>query len=180
MADKRLLIFGSVCLTIIIVVLSVTLYRHRRRNRIFRELMENKKPVAKPVSDVPKELLIPKETVDKILSRLEKWKQAQRFLEPNITRASMAVHLETNVHYVSDVIAHYYGKSFTEYINDLKIDYIIDQLRTDKHKRMFTHDALAKEAGFRTTQSFVTAFKARTGISPNFFSAKIRKEMAEL
>lgn len=174
---RNLLIVGSICLAIIIIVLIIALYRYRRRNRIFRELMENKKPVAKPLSDAPKELIIPQETVDKILSRLEKWKQAQRYLEPNITRASMAVYLETNVHYVSDVILHCYGKSFTEYINDLKIDYIIEQLKTDKHKRMFTHDALAKEAGFRTTQSFVIAFKARTGISPNFFSAKIRKEM---
>lgn len=180
MAHKKFLIVGSVCLAIIIILLTVALYRHRRRNRIFRELMENKKPISKPVSDAPKELLIPQQTVDKILSRLEKWKQAERYLEPNITRASMAVYLETNVHYVSDVILHCYGKSFTEYINDLKIDYIIEQLKTDKHKRMFTHEALAKEAGFGTTQSFVTAFKARTGISPNFFSAKIRKEMAEV
>jgi AraC-like DNA-binding protein len=179
MTHKNLLIAGSVCLAIIIIVLVIALYRHRRRNRIFRELMENKKPTGKPLSDTPKELLIPQETVDKILSRLEKWKQAQRYLEPNITRASMAVYLETNVHYVSDVILHCYGKSFTEYINDLKIDYVIEQLKSDKHKRMFTHEALAKEAGFGTTQSFVTAFKARTGISPNFFSAKIRKEMDE-
>lgn len=177
---RNLLIVGSICLAIIIIVLIIALYRHHRRNRIFHELMENKKPAAKPVTDAPKELNIPKETVDKILSRLEKWKQAQRFLEPSITRASMAVYLETNVHYVSDVILHCYGKSFTEYINDLKIDYIIEQLKTDKHKRMFTHDALAKEAGFRTTQSFVTAFKARAGISPSFFSAKIRREMEEV
>ncbi|WP_297332658.1 AraC family transcriptional regulator [Flavobacterium sp.] len=180
MAHKKLLIVGSVCLAIIIIVLAVALYRHRRRNQIFRELMENKKPISKPVGDAPKELNIPQETVDKILSRLEKWRQSMRYLEPNITRASMAVYLETNVHYVSDVILHRYGKSFTEYINDLKIDYVIEQLKTDKHKRMFTHEALAKEAGFGTTQSFVSAFKARTGISPNFFSAKIRKEMAEV
>jgi len=179
MTYRKLLIFGSVCLAIIVVVLTMALYRHRRRNRIFRELMENKKPASKPVSDAPKELLIPQEKVDKILSRLEKWRQSTRYLEPNITRASMAVYLETNVHYVSDVILHCYGKSFTEYVNDLKVDYIIEQLKTDKHKRMFTHEALAKEAGFGTTQSFVIAFKARTGISPNFFSAKIRKEMAE-
>lgn len=178
-AHKKLWIVGSVCLAIIIIVLVIALYRHRRRNRIFRELMENKKPTGKPFSDTPKELLIPQETVDKILSRLEKWRQSMRYLEPNITRASMAVYLETNVHYVSDVILHCYGKSFTEYINDLKIDYIIEQLKTDKHKRMFTHEALAKEAGFGTTQSFVTAFKARTGISPNFFSAKIRRELNE-
>jgi len=179
MTYRKLLIFGSVCLAVIIIALTMALYRHRRRNRIFRELMENKKPTGKPVSDVPKELLIPQETVDKILARLEKWRQSMRYLEPNITRASMAVYLETNVHYVSDVILYCYGKSFTEYINDLKIDYIIEQLKTDKHKRMFTHEALAKESGFGTTQSFVIAFKARTGISPNFFSAKIRKEMAE-
>lgn len=177
MTYRKLLIFGSVCLAIIIIVLTMTLYRHRRRNHIFRELMENKKPTGKPVSDAPKELLIPQEKVDKILSRLEKWRQSMRYLESNITRASMAVYLETNVHYVSDVIMHYYDKSFTEYINHLKIDYIIEQLKTDRHKRMYTHEALAEEAGFGTTQSFVIAFKARTGISPNFFSAKIRKEM---
>lgn len=176
---RKFLFLGSIFLAIIVIVLLIALYRHRRRNRIFHELMDNNKQIGKPVNKTPKELSIPEETRDKILSRLEKWRQSMLYLEPNITRASMTVYLETNVHYVSDVILHCYNKSFTEYINDLKVDYIIEQLKTDKHKRMFTHEALAKEAGFGTTQSFVIAFKRKTGISPNFFSEKIRKEMRE-
>ncbi|KOS05420.1 hypothetical protein AM493_04780 [Flavobacterium akiainvivens] len=171
---------GSVVLSIIVVVLVVAhIVDRKRRDQVFRELMENKKPKQKAVKAIPKELPIPQETVTKVLARLEKWEQAMRYLDVNITRASMAVYLDTNVHYVSDIILHYRGKSFTEYINDLKVDYIIEQLKTDRHKRMFTHDALAEEAGFSTTQRFVQAFKSRTTLSPTFFSAKIRKEMAE-
>lgn len=177
---RKILIGSSAALLCTSLGLFVAFRRNRKRQeRIFRELMENKKPKTRPSKDVPKELGIPQETVDKVLTRLEKWEVSMRFLEPNITRASMAVYLDTNVHYVSDIILYHKRKNFTRYVNDLKVDYIIDQLKTDKHKRMFTHDALAKEAGFGTTQSFVIAFKARTTLSPNYFSEKIRKEMAE-
>ncbi|PZR16205.1 MAG: hypothetical protein DI539_17900 [Flavobacterium psychrophilum] len=177
---RKILIGSSGAFLCTSIWLVVVFRRNRKRQeRIFRELMENKKPKSRPARDVPKELGIPQETVDKVLARLDKWEQSMRYLEPNITRASMAVYLETNVHYVSDVILHYKGKSFTQYVNDLKVDYIIEQLKTDKNKRLFTHDALSKEAGFGTTQSFVIAFKARTTLSPNYFSAKIKKEMAE-
>lgn len=171
---------GLIILSLIILILTYAYVRkHRRQERIFRELMENKKTKTRSNKAAPKELAIPQETVTKVLARLEKWEQAMRYLDVNITRASMAVYLDTNVHYVSDIILYYRGKSFTEYVNDLKVDYIIEQLKTNKHKRMFTHDALADEAGFSTTQRFVQAFKSRTTLSPNFFSAKIRKEMDE-
>lgn len=174
---------GQAALAILSFIILILVYayirKHRRQERIFRELMENKKPKNRSNKAAPKELAIPQETVAKVLARLEKWEQAMRYLDVNITRASMAVYLDTNVHYVSDIILYYRGKSFTEYINDLKVDYIIEQLKTNKHKRMFTHDALAEEAGFSTTQRFVQAFKSRTTLSPSFFSAKIRKEMDE-
>lgn len=176
---RKILIGSSAALLCTTLWLVFAFRRNRKRQeRIFRELMENKKPKTRPSKDVPKELGISQETVEKVLSRLEKWEQSLRFLEPNITRASMAVYLDTNVHYVSDIILNYKGKSFTKYINDLRIEYIVEQLKTDKNKRNFTHDALAKEAGFGTTQSFVNAFKERTTLSPSYFSEKIRKEMA--
>jgi tetratricopeptide (TPR) repeat protein len=180
-SNKKIVIIGAT-LIISVAVILLTLYERnrRRQNRIFRELLLEKKPEKPlPAKRMPKELGIAPETVEKILNRLEKWEQSKRYLDTDITRTTLAVYLETNVHYASDVIMHYRDKSFTEYVNDLKVDYIIEQLKTDKHKRMFTHDALAEEAGFSTTQRFVQAFKARTTLSPNFFSAKIRKEMAE-
>lgn len=139
--------------------------------------MQEKKIIQKLPKDAPRPLEITQDTVEKILRLLEKWELAMKFLENDITLATLAVYLETNTRYTSDIILFHRGKGFIEYLNDLKVDYIIGQLKTDKHKRMYTHDALAKEAGFSTTQRFVSAFKARTKISPNYFSAKIKKEM---
>jgi len=180
LSTKKILGFGAAFLFTSSVVLVTGYERNRRRqNRIFRELLAGNKETLKPAKNVAKELEIAADTIEKILQLLEKWEQSKRFLDMDITQTTLAVYLETNIRYVSDIILNYRGKKFSDYINDLKVDYIIDQLKSDKLKRMYTHEALAKEAGFSTTQRFVLAFKARTGISPNFFSAKIRKEMAE-
>lgn len=177
---KNLLTIGVILILLTSVILLVVYERNRRRqNRIYLELLgDSGKEVAKPARNPTKELEIAQETMDKILHALEKWETSRQYLGMDITQSSLAVHLDTNVRYLSSIILHYRGKKFNEYINDLKVDYIIEQLKNDKLKRMYTHDALAKEAGFGTTQRFVLAFKTRTGLSPSFFSAKIRKDMA--
>lgn len=177
---KQLGIGASLLFCTSVILITAYEKNRRRQNRIFRKLMDEKKEVVKPVKNTSKELEIAQETIDKVLRLLGKWERSRRFLEADITQTSLAVYLETNIRYVSDIILYHRGKKFTEYVNDLKVDYIIEQLKSDRLKRMYTHEALAKEAGFSTTQRFVVAFKARTGISPNFFSAKIRKEMAEV
>jgi len=177
---KEIFIVGSVILGVISMSLLINWFRNRRKERIFRELLEdNKKEIPKREKGTPRELDIAPDTVAKILQLLQKWEHDMKFLENDITLPALAVYLETNIRYTSDIILFYRHKKFSDYINDLKVDYIIEQLKTDKHKRMYTHDALAKEAGFSTTQRFVTAFKARTKLSPNYFSAKIRKEIED-
>lgn len=181
LSTKKILSISAAFLFIISVFLITGYERNRRRqNKIYRNLLLGKNEIPKPAKNITKELEIATETIEKVLRLLEKWEHSKRFLDMDITQTSLAVYLETNIRYVSDIILNYRGKKFSDYINDLKVDYIIEQLKSDKLKRMYTHEALAKEAGFSTTQRFVVAFKARTGISPNFFSAKIRKEMAEI
>lgn len=178
--NRQLLVVGSIGLSAVIIMLLIAYIRNKQRNnRIFKQLLLEKKTIAKPVKSLPKELGIAQETVDKILRLLEKWEANMRFLDTDITLTTLAVYLDTNNRYASDIILHYRGRKFSDYVNDLKVDYIIELLKTDRLKRMYTHEALAEEAGFSTTQRFVQAFKAKTGISPKFFSAKIRKEMAE-
>jgi len=178
---KQILIVSSVILGVTSVVFLFNWLRNKRKERIFRELLEdNKKEAPKREKGTPRELDIAPVTVAKILHLLEKWERAMKFLEKDVTLTTLAVYLETNNRYASEIILFYREKSFSKYLNDLKVDHIIELLKTDKHKRLYTHDALANEAGFSTTQRFVTAFKARTRISPNYFSAKIRKEIEDM
>ena len=181
LTTRQFLSIGGAFLFTLSIFLFTGYERNRRRqNRIYRELLAGKKEQPKPVKNIAKELEIAPETIEKILKLLEKWELSRRYLDVDITQTTLAVYLETNTRYVSDIVLNYRGKRFSDYINDFKVDYIIEQLKSDKLKRMYTHEALAKEAGFSTTQRFVQAFKSRTGLSPNFFSAKIRKEIEKI
>ncbi|WP_278008986.1 helix-turn-helix domain-containing protein [Flavobacterium gyeonganense] len=78
---------------------------------------------------------------------------------------------------MSQIISHHKGKGFNDYINDLKIDYIITLLKEDRKIRNYTNTALAEEAGFSTTQRFVHAFKANTKMPPSYFIEELKNGM---
>lgn len=112
-----------------------------------------------------------------ILKKLEKFEQTKKYIEKDMTLSKMASLLNTNTKYVTKVIAKHRGKGTIDYITDLKIDYIIEILKTENKFRNYTNKALGEEAGFGSTQNFTRAFKVRTGITPTYFIYKLKKSM---
>ncbi len=104
-----------------------------------------------------------------ILSRLEKFERERLFLEREMTLAKMASLFNTNTRYVALVIVKHRGKGTIEYVNDLKIDLIVQLLRQEEKYRQYSQDALAEEVGFNTRQNFTKAFKERMGVSVGEF-----------
>ncbi|WP_262708811.1 helix-turn-helix domain-containing protein [Flavobacterium anhuiense] len=76
---------------------------------------------------------------------------------------------ESNSKHVSKVVNVYKEKSFTQYINDLRIEFAINQLQVNNKLRKYTVQALALEFGFNNAESFSTAFYKKTGIKPTYF-----------
>jgi AraC-like DNA-binding protein len=62
-----------------------------------------------------------------------------------------------------------YGKNFNELINDYRVDFMAGQLKEHPDKLQYTLEALAKEGGFNSRNSFFTAVKKRTGKTPSEF-----------
>ena len=87
----------------------------------------------------------------------------------------MAKLLNTNSKYVTKIIAKHRDKGTIEYITDLKIDHIIELLKTHNKFRYYTNKALAEEVGFGSTQNFTRAFNQRTGLSPTYFVEELKK-----
>ncbi len=112
-----------------------------------------------------------------IVKKLEKFELNKKYLEKDMTVRKMASLLNTNDKYVTKVIAKHRGKGTIEYITDLKLDYIVEMLKTESRYRNYTHKALGEEAGFRTTQNFTRAFKSHTGITPTYFIYKLKKSI---
>lgn len=112
-----------------------------------------------------------------IVKRLEKFEQSKKYLEKEMTLTKMASFLNTNTKYVTKIIAKHRGKGTIDYITDLKINYIIEILKSETKYRNYTNKALADEAGFGSTQNFTRAFKERNGISPTYFIYKLKKSI---
>ncbi|TRX30652.1 AraC family transcriptional regulator [Flavobacterium sp. ZT3R18] len=182
--DKRKyndLIFTGVIVFLFLSVLFL-IYRHVRNKRVYKqrfdELMKKSeastkvesKNIANGIEDINQD------TVAGVLKQLEKFEINKMFLEKDLTLAKLAVAFDSNTRYISKIISHYRDKKFVEYINDLKIDYIISLLKEDKRIRNYTNKALAEESGFSRTQRFATAFFARTGMPTSYFIEELLKK----
>lgn len=66
-------------------------------------------------------------------------------------------------------------QKFVKYINDLKVHYLIAQLKKNKILRNYTNKALAEEIGFRSTQRLANSFYAKTGIPVSYFITELKK-----
>jgi YesN/AraC family two-component response regulator len=99
-----------------------------------------------------------------------------RGVEEDWTLAKLAVTFGSNTRYISQIIATYRDKKFANYINDLKVDYLIALLKENKKIRKYNNKALSEESGFSTTERFTKAFFSRTGIPASYFMEELRKE----
>jgi YesN/AraC family two-component response regulator len=119
---------------------------------------------------------IAKELVNEILEKLSLFEIQKGYLQSNLTIQTLSNTFESNNKYLSKTVNVYKGKSFIQYINDLRIEYAIMTLKKDNKLINYTIQALAKEFGFNNAESFSTAFHKKTGIKPTYFI----KELVEL
>ncbi len=165
---------------ILVIVISSLLLFHYRKNKKykkrFNELMNSRNTKGvKTIKDSKQiELNISDNIVEIILQDLDKFERNRGFLKPNITSPMIAKQIKTNSKYLTSVIKFYRNKSFTQYINDLRIEYIIKALKKDDKLQKFTIKAIAEEAGFNSPEVFSKSFFKKTGIYPSYFIKQLQ------
>lgn len=112
----------------------------------------------------------------KLLNQLSTFEEDKGFLENGITLNSLAKKLETNSSYLSKVINQVLNKNFSNYINDLRIEYAVVELQQNTQLRVYSVNGMAEEFGYNTAESFSKAFKRKTGIYPSYFIKKLKEE----
>ncbi len=132
---------------------------------------ENTQPVREPqqMPSVKANASIPETVASDILAGLQKFEQEERFRNPKLTIAMLAVELDTNPAYVSAVIKMHKDKNFNAYINELRIGYICRKIHTHREYVNYKISYLAEDCGFASHSIFSTIFKKVTGISPSVF-----------
>lgn len=173
-----LYIIGLGSLSIVfLIVWSVYLFKQKKAFKHKYDLLIHTSSGMESSQSVEKiSLEIGDETAHEILEKLKKFEEKKNFLQPHITLNKLASQLKTNSSYLSKIINDIKGKTFTNYLNELRINYIIQLLKEEPRYRAYTIDAIAELAGFNTRQSFSKAFYGQTGIRPSYFLKEIQKE----
>ncbi|GAA4273322.1 helix-turn-helix domain-containing protein [Aquimarina gracilis] len=158
-------------------LIGLFLYWQYKKRRIyqqkFEELMHQKNAPKVSEEKSKDDIGVPKEVVEQILNKLLLFEEKKQFLKKNISTTSLAKDIKTNTKYLSKVINHHKQKNFANYINDLRINYAVDRLKTDKALQNYTIQGIAEEMGFNTAESFSSAFKKTTGIKTSYFIKKL-------
>ncbi len=115
--------------------------------------------------------------VESILKQLEIFENENKFLNPQVSQKLLSEDLGTNSTYFSKIINTYKGKTFTLYINDLRLDYIIDQLRHDVKYINMDVKELAFIAGFSSTENFSDNFRRKFNLKPSVFIKMMKEKL---
>ncbi|WP_271765549.1 helix-turn-helix domain-containing protein [Aquimarina algiphila] len=170
---------------IVVGALGLSYYQYQKQKiyaKRFKALLESPS-IRKNHNSIPKKrksssihtIDISDEIVNDLSEKIDNFEKQLDFLKPGITTSSLARKFNTNPKYISKVIHYNKKKNFTSYINDLRIDHVLEKLKTNYKLRNYTIKAISQEIGFSNTQSFSTYFYKRTGIYPSYFIEELKK-----
>lgn len=173
----------------IIAVLSLMLiYFYKRKNKRLKEKIDqiledfdNKNtPIAQSkqkdstfadnkLIEIKKTISISTETEQYLLQKIEQFEKGNDFTEKSFTMAKMAALMESNAMHINYVLQKYKGKTYTDFINELKINYIVQLLINNPQYLNYKISYLSDLAGFSNHSRFTQIFKKELGISPSEF-----------
>jgi AraC-like DNA-binding protein len=151
--------------------------KHYRFLKIIQKLKESKAITitSLPIdsNDTTSKQTIDEELVEKLTVGLKKLEQKESYLDPNFKLAFVAKKLNTNTAYLSHYFNQILQKTFSEYTQELRIQYVLQKLNEAPYFRKYTLQAIAEEVGYKDANTFVRVFKKQTGLSPNYYIEKL-------
>jgi YesN/AraC family two-component response regulator len=151
--------------------------RQRRLKRRFDALVKSTDLEVKSITKPQVKSSLSSEIIDDIMNKLKRFEEQQKYLSTGVSLQSVAKSFNTNSSYLSKVVNLHKDKNFSQYLNDLRIDYAIQELKTNARFRRYTIKAIAYDVGFGNSQSFSKAFYQKTGLQPSYFVRKLNKQV---
>jgi len=162
---------------VIIAISGIVLFLYNKRKTIGKSktaLQGNFRTIAKVIrADENSIRTIKPEVEEKILKKLEFFEKQNLFIDKGISLASLSIYCDTNTKYLSIVINSHKQKDFNNYINELRIKYLVNKIRTEPRFRKYKIISMADLVGFSTQSKFIEAFKKETSLTPSSFIKSI-------
>ncbi|WP_430411244.1 tetratricopeptide repeat protein [Kordia sp.] len=177
LVDKRIILFISAILLLIVLFVFLSYHKKTKLNEqkflaIIEDISKDKaSKKSKEVSQVSK---IKDEKAKLILEKLHDLEETQFFLSQDATLHNTAKLLNTNTTYLSQALNAVEKQSFSQYLNKLRIDYVLVKLKEDAVFRSYTIHAISTEIGYKSATTFIKEFKNKTGLNPSYYVKKIK------
>lgn len=178
--------YAVICICTLLVLTTISLYFYKRKQdyQKVRAFIKDSKTIYPPKLDAVSKKDTAKEymseaTENNILNRITEFESSNFYLNKTVSINSAAAELNINHRYLSYVINKHKSKDFASYINELRINYIINLLRTDPDYLKYKISYLADHAGFLSHTRFTISFKKITGVSPSAFIIYLKKNNKE-
>ena len=137
-----------------------------------------KQPITPDAKESQTQQSLSDEIVLELLEKLIVFENDKGFIENTISIQKLALQLNTNTKYLSKVINEQKGKTFVQYINELRVNEAVLQMQAQPILQNYTIASLASEFGFNSAEAFSAAFYKKYKIKPSFFIKKLSKTRA--
>lgn len=171
------IILGVVMIMCVASIYFLIYYKRRAKanKENFEKLISAKEKPSINTASKTKEINITDEKIVQILKNLEKVEKQEYYLDINFSLANLAKKVKTNATYLTKILKEEKGKTFYQYLNDLRINYAINRLKTNSQFRKYAIKHIAMEVGYKSPESFTKHFKKATGIYPSFYIKELEK-----
>lgn len=180
----------GICVFIVLLTIGIYIFRRKQDYKKFKNFIdksaltlsneeENQEEYKEITLKKEAKEYMPEATEISILNGLQELKKSHYYLNKDISLNSVAAELNINQRYLSYVINKHKSKDFAGYINELRINYIIDRLKNDDRYLKYKISYLADQCGFSSHSRFTITFKKVTGVSPLNFITYLQKEREE-
>jgi AraC-like DNA-binding protein len=102
----------------------------------------------------------------------EHFRKNHPFCRLRYTIRDLSEEISVPSYQLSAFINQEYGKNFNELINEARIAYLASKLSSDPDATHYTLEALSRQAGFNSRNSFIKAVKRHTGMTPSEYFLK--------
>ena len=99
------------------------------------------------------------EEFENLQEKLLKFENNKDSLDPNFKLSSLAKKLGTNTSYLSAFFNLHLQKSFSIYLQEKRIEYLLDLLQKDKTFHKYTVQAISEHIGYKSTSAFSKVFE---------------------
>ena len=165
----------------IVIILSYSAYSfYKKRSKVIKLNSKNDDIAVESLNSTIitsniKSIGISESKKQDLIKKLIEFENSEIYLEKNISLAKLASHLNTNTKYLSHVIRLHSDRDFNNYINLLRIQYVVNKLNDDPIFLNYKISVIAEESGFSSHSKFTHFFKLNLGQSPSSYILKIKE-----